>query len=350
MRLPVETLLRLARHAKDADTTAVWPAESWEALSEAGALRWVIPPEQGGLGVSPVELLQVYEALAGSCLTTTFILSQRDAACRRLRDNPTPVATDILRSLARGDCFATVGLSQLTTSRQHGKPALIARLMPGGLFLDGSIPWVTGATRSDYFVVGGVLEDGKQIMTILPRKTPGLTIGEPFELAALEGSMTAELSCTGVFVEDRYLLAGPQDKVIVAGKGGTGSLETSCLALGLASAAIDYLTQEATSRAELGTVARHLEEARQKLRDELHQLAERPGPPEATIRLRAKANSFVLHASQAALIAGKGAGFLKDHPAQRWARQALFFLVWSCPRPAADAMLAQLTTDGASCP
>src|SRR5207248_11332550 len=34
--------------------------------------------------------------------------------------------------------------------------------------------------------------------------------------------------------------------------------------------------------------------------------------------------------------------FLRDHPAQRWARQALFFLVWSCPRPAAEATLDTL--------
>jgi hypothetical protein len=61
--------------------------------------------------------------------------------------------------------------------------------------------------------------------------------------------------------------------------------------------------------------------------------------------LRARANALVLGATQAALTASKGSGFLRQHPAQRWARQALFFLVWSCPRPAADATLARLTAD-----
>ena len=55
--------------------------------------------------------------------------------------------------------------------------------------------------------------------------------------------------------------------------------------------------------------------------------------------LRAKANALVLRATQAALTACKGVGFVHPHPAQRWARQALFFLVWSCPRPAAEATL-----------
>ena len=42
------------------------------------------------------------------------------------------------------------------------------------------------------------------------------------------------------------------------------------------------------------------------------------------------------------LAARKGSGFLRDEPAQRWARQALFFLVWSCPAPVAGATIRDL--------
>ena len=53
----------------------------------------------------------------------------------------------------------------------------------------------------------------------------------------------------------------------------------------------------------------------------------------------------MLRVTQTALAASKGTGFLRTHPAQRWARQALFFLVWSCPRPAAEGILARLLPD-----
>ena len=56
----------------------------------------------------------------------------------------------------------------------------------------------------------------------------------------------------------------------------------------------------------------------------------------------AAANQLALGATQSALTASKGAGFLRGHPAGRWARQALFFLVWSCPWPAASATLDRL--------
>ena len=86
-------------------------------------------------------------------------------------------------------------------------------------------------------------------------------------------------------------------------------------------------------------MADRLEGARRQLRHDLHQLTEGTGSPQAATALRARANSLVVRATQAALTASKGTGFLLSHPAQRWARQALFFLVWSCPRPAAQATL-----------
>jgi hypothetical protein len=75
----------------------------------------------------------------------------------------------------------------------------------------------------------------------------------------------------------------------------------------------------------------------------MYQLAQSSPNPEATTQIRAQANTLVVQAAQAALIASKGTGFVRPHPAQRWVRQAMFFLVWSCPWPAAAATLDYLT-------
>src|SRR5204863_4760577 len=58
--------------------------------------------------------------------------------------------------------------------------------------------------------------------------------------------------------------------------------------------------------------------------------------------LRARANSFVLRATKASLAAAKGAGFVSGHPAGRWCREALFFLVWSCPQGVLNTNLCEL--------
>jgi alkylation response protein AidB-like acyl-CoA dehydrogenase len=338
-----EFLTGLKEWANSADRQPMWPVESWELLRRAGVLEWCIPQAHGGQEWTNADLLDGYQKLAGACLTTCFILSQREAACRRIRDHGSPaLCRDLLPGLARGDRFATVGLSHLTTSRQHLQPALTAVMHEDHFLLSGVMPWVTGASQADHIVTGAVLQDGRQVMLVLPGDRKGVTVGPPLDLMALAGSITAEIHCENVMVERRWLLAGPSERVMAAGKGGTGGLETSCLALGLAGAAGDFLSHEALVRPELKANADRLGQARQILVTDLRQLAQEGGKPEAALALRARANALVLRATQAALTASKGAGFLRDHPAQRWARQALFFLVWSCPRPAAEATLAFL--------
>lgn len=333
----------LAEHAQVADGESVWPAASWEALRRAGVLGWSISAADGGSALEPTALLNGYEQIATACLTTCFILSQRDAAVRHLKDmaNET-LRHELLQSLASGGKFATVGLSQLTTSRQHQQPTLTARMAGDKCLLDGTIPWVTGAPQADHIVLGAVTDQNLQILAVLPTALPGVHLDPPLDLMALRGSLTAEVRLDKVELDQKWLLAGPVAQVMPTGKGGAGGLATSCLALGLAGAAIAYVAEEAKLRPDLKESAANLEHDRQSVRQEMLALARDGGTPDSMAALRTRANSLVLRASQVALTASKGTGFLRNHPAQRWARQALFFLVWSCPRPTAQATLAQL--------
>ncbi len=333
--------------AAAADASPVWPTASWDTLRQAGVLTWSVPRAYGGSELGTVELLEGYAHLASACLTTCFILSQREAAVRRILDHGSEaVHRELLPPLARGETFTTVGLSQLTTSRQHGKPSLTAYEAADHILFDGVIPWVTGAAQADFILIGATLEDGRQVLAVLHRNLPGVTVGPPLELMALEGSLTAEVACAKVKVDRRWILAGPVERVMATGRAGPGGLETSCLALGLAAAAADYLLRESASRPELRSVAERTDATRQVLWKELIRLAEGKESPDQAAALRGKANTLVLQATQAALTASKGTGFLRQHPAQRWARQAMFFLVWSCPRPAAEATLQYLTPAG----
>jgi alkylation response protein AidB-like acyl-CoA dehydrogenase len=334
-----DALKVLADHARQADAEAVWPEASWHALCRSGALAWIVPREYGGDGLSLPELLAGYQRLAGACLTTCFLLSQRDAACRRLRDSGhEELCRELLPQLARGECFATVGLAQLTTSRQHVAPVLRARLTDDAVLLDGSMPWVTGASRTDYFITGVVLEDGRQVLLVLPAKTPGVRVQPAMEVMALQGALTAQVECERVRVDRRWVLAGPAENVLTAGRG-PGGLETSCLALGLAGAAVGYLEQEAARRPEWRDRAAACGKGCQTLEEQMQGLASGLGDAQGASQLRARANALVVRATQMALAASKGAGFLLSHPAQRWARQALFFLVWSCPSATLEATL-----------
>jgi alkylation response protein AidB-like acyl-CoA dehydrogenase len=337
------TLLALANLADGADAGLEFPAASWGLLRDAGVAAWGVPKEFGGEGRDAAARLRGNEQLAGACLTTAFVLSQREAAVRRLLTHARPeVKAALLPRLARDEIFLTVGLSQLTTSRQHQAPALAAAPRGDGYVLDGVIPWVTGAAHADALVVGATLADGAQLVMLLPRDRAGVEVEPPMDLCALRGSQTTQVHCREVRIGPSDVLAGPAPRVLGAAAGG---LETSCLALGLAGAAVDYLRHEAAGRPDLRAVAERFEAARQGLRRRLYALAAGAVDPADATDLRVQANALALSATQAALTAAKGMGFVRPHPAQRWARQALFFLVWSCPRPAAEGTLAHLTPD-----
>jgi alkylation response protein AidB-like acyl-CoA dehydrogenase len=342
--LDTGVLAALAARADRADASDEWPAESWRLLGGAGVSAWSVPAEFGGRGLSSAELLAGYERLAGACLTTAFILSQREAAVRRLVASPSGVLRErFLPSLACGEFYASVGLSQLTTSRQHQAPAFTATpLGADGFRLDGAIPWVTGADQAGLVVVGATLPDGRQVLLALPAGQRGVAVEPPLSLMALTGSRTAQVRCEDVRLGREWLLAGPAEKVMGAGGGGVGGLETSCLALGLAGAAVEYLQGEAENRSELAEVAGRFGAARHRARARLHGLAEGKPDAGAVVGARVDCTLLVLRSTQAALTVAKGAGFVAPHPAQRWARQALFFLVWSCPRPAAEGVISHL--------
>jgi alkylation response protein AidB-like acyl-CoA dehydrogenase len=345
--IDARTLHVLEERADSADRDETWPAESWRALTDAGVLVWSVPRAFGGRELGPVELLRGYETLAGACLTTAFILSQREAAVRRVVAAGNPAQKQrLLPALAAGDRSMTIGLSQLTTSRQHGGPSLTATPLDTLRFrLDGVIPWVTAADRADEILIGATLADGRQILALLPRDAAGVRIDPPLALTALAGSRTTQIHCAGVTIEPGQVLAGPAAQVASIGKGGVGGLETSCLALGVASAAVGYLEHEAASRPDLADVADRFVNAAKRSRGRLHQFAEVEASSADVMALRVECTLLALRATQTALTAAKGTGFVVPHPVQRWARQSLFFLVWSCPRPAAEGILARLLPD-----
>ena len=249
--------------------------------------------------------------------------------------------------LADGELFATVGISHLTTSRQHlGRPAVTAEARDNAYVLDGTVPWVTGADHADYIVTGATLPDGRQILISLPTALAGVEVAAPVPMIALEESHTGPVHLHDVRLPERWLLAGPVEDVMKTGQGArTGGLETSALAIGLAGRAADSLNQYANDRPYLGAAAATLQREVSLLSEELGAMT--AGLTQSDpMALRSRANALVLRATQANLAAAKGAGFLADHPAGRWTRQALFFLVWSCPQPVVDSTLKALLCQG----
>jgi alkylation response protein AidB-like acyl-CoA dehydrogenase len=352
----------LAARADALDASGAWPEEQLRMCGEQGVFRWFVPEAWGGFGWSNADVVRGYLKLSAACLTTTFIITQRTGACRRiLAGENESLRRELLPDLTTGASFATVGISHLTTSRRHlARPVMTAREEGDGFVLDGFSPWVTGGAFAKTIVTGATLDDGRQILLALPAEwhgspncgceldsenratPPGVTVAEPAKLVGLSASHTGAVHCRGVPVDRSRLLAGPVENVMSQGEGArTGGLETSTLAIGLAAAAIAFLAKETEKRADLADPSDSLQREHAQLTADLLEVAS--GEPVCTFdEIRVRANSLVLRATQAALMAAKGTGYVAGHSVGRWCREALFFLVWSCPQPVMAANLCEL--------
>lgn len=342
--LALESLCsQLAQAVSGLNGPTTWPTRQLAWCAAYDVFTWFVPRSVGGQGWSERDLARGYRRLGKACLTTAFIITQRTAACVRLAESAnTALCQRLLPDLVAGRSFATVAISHLTTSRRHlSRPVLAATEIPGGFRLDGYSPWVTGATQAQTIVTGAVLPDGQQILLAVPGNAAGVRPAPPYELVALGASQTGQVDFRGVELPHEALVAGPSEQVLKSSRGpGTGGLQTSTLALGLADAALDYLEREAGRRHELSAATAELRGQWQQTLEQLYATADGAAgcSPE---HLRAQANSLALRTTQSALIAAKGTGFIAGHPVGRWCREALFFLVWSCPQGVLAANLCE---------
>ncbi len=343
-----EALARIADRAQQVDQHALWPRDNMEDLLACGALGWAIPKAFGGSELPSDELQQRYGQLAGACLTTALVLTQRDSAISFFAASAnTPLVTEILPRMARGALFATIGIAQLTTSRQHVAPPVTAAPAENGFYISGSVPWVTGARHAQRICVGAVLPDGQQLLVALRTSSPGAAALARMQLPALSGSFTGEFRLEKVMVAREDVLQGPTVNALAARSANRGfALPTCVLPLGLAGAALADATtlletQGDAARGAIGSLQRQHAE----ITTAVFEAGLNPDQfvmSEVSPRLRAQANVLAMRCALAALELAKGRGFLTDSPAQRRVREAMFFFVWSSPRTVIEQTLSLL--------
>lgn len=339
-------LQTLCEHLASLPDDQSWPADALARCADSGFFRWFVSKQQGGYDWSASDIARGYLELSKANLTVTFILTQRVAALRRIAGcQNEELKQRLLEPLLSGTQTATVGISHLTTSRQHlNNPVLAAVETESGFKVDGQSPWVTGGNGADWILIGGSVVDGsgvgdgREILFLVETANENVVVKEGFDMIALAASHTGVVAVHDVLIANRNIVAGPIEQVLTGNGGGAGGLQTSVLALGLSKAAIDFIESEARNRSDLAPAQTSLRRQHESLCRDL--FAATDGSIEITAaEIRTQANSLVLRATQSALVAAKGAGFVTGHPVGRWCREALFFLVWSCPHAVSQANL-----------
>lgn len=336
MSSPLETLTHnLSRLATHYDMLGEWPAISLEHLTQAGAWTWILPQKYGGLHLDPASQLTAYEAVAAGCMSCALILTQRDGACEFIASSTHEAAKeDLLPRLARHELMASIGISQLTTSRQGRRPVLTAAADGVTFRLNGFMPWVTGARKCDLVVTGAAVEGGGQILAYVPLDLPGVQVDPPMKLAALECALTSEIHCKDVVLGPEYILRGPEEDALKR-RSPVKSLVVSACGMGLARSLATDIAQHVEGAGDgLRDLAGEMMNRYAAVRERLFSHASRLDDEAAEIpknELRVAVNDLLLKLAMTAMTLAKGSGFIRQRDTQRLVREAMFFLVWSAP-------------------
>lgn len=332
---PFETLCARLTALRGEEPESDFPVRSIQTLRDAGVWRHSVDPRYGGIreGVHPQ--LEAYHAIGRANLALALILTQHDAACELLGDSDADdLAATVLPKCATGEMMLTVGISQLTTSRRRGPIAMRATETADGFRLKGLMPWVTAAEKADAIVVGAALEDGRQILGLMPTDTDGLSIDPPMELLALRASYTTEARCEDVLIPKSHIVRGPVENAL-SRRSTIKPLTVSVVGLGVARGLLDGVLSRAEAIPDCADViARTIEPAYDEVEHLMLDATSKLSDPTEEVSgaaVRSAVNALVARLAATLLTAAKGSGYMLEHPAQRLVREALFFLVWSAP-------------------
>jgi alkylation response protein AidB-like acyl-CoA dehydrogenase len=331
----------LRPHAAEYEERAEFPREVFRTLGRAGLLGLPYPEEYGG-GGQPYEVyLQVIEELAGAWLAVGLGVSVHTLACY-----PTAAfGTDEQRrrwlpEMLGGELLGAYCLSEPESGSDAA--ALSTRAVREGeeYLVSGVKAWVTHGGVADFYnLMVRTADSGSRGISCLLAEagTAGLQPQPPERKMGMSSSPTAQLVLDGARVPaDRRLGEEGQGFTVALAALDGGRLGISACAVGLAQAALDYAVGYAKEREQFGRSIADFQGVGFMLADMATQVAAARALYLAAARLRDAGRPYGTEAAKAKLFATDaamrvttdavqvlgGAGYVRDHPVERWMREA----------------------------
>jgi alkylation response protein AidB-like acyl-CoA dehydrogenase len=331
----------LRPRAADFERRGEFPREVFRTLGRAGLLGLPYPEESGGSGQPYEVYLQAVEELAGAWLAVGLGVSVHTLACY-------PVAafgSDAQRKrwlpeMTGGELLGAYCLSEPHSGSDAAALSTKAVLDGETYVVSGVKAWVTHGGSADFYnLMVRTSGDGPHGISCLlaEASTPGLIPQPPEKKMGMSSSPTAQIVLDGARIgADRRIGDEGQGFTIALSALETGRLGIAACAVGLAQAALDYATNYAIEREQFGRRIMEFQGIGFLLADMATQIAAARALYLAAARLKDAGRPFGAEAAKAKLFATDaamrvttdavqvlgGAGYVQDHPCERWMREA----------------------------
>lgn len=318
-----------------------FPRELWPAMGELGLHGITVDEEYGGLGLGYLEHVIACEEVSRASASIGLSYGAHSNLCVNQISrwaNPEQKAKYLPR-LISGEHVGSLAMSEAGAGSDVVSMKLRAEKTANGYVLNGTKFWITNATYADTLVVYAKTGEGSRGITtfLIEKGMPGFSIGQKIDKMGMRGSPTAELVFNDCEVSDEQVM-GPLN-------GGVGVLmsgldyERTVLAgiqLGIMQACLDVVLPYLRERKQFGQPIGHFQLMQAKVADMyvalnsarayVYTVAKNCDAGRTT---RFDAAGAILLASEnavrvslEAIQALGGAGYTRDWPVERFARDA----------------------------
>ncbi|WP_040338904.1 acyl-CoA dehydrogenase family protein [Candidatus Blastococcus massiliensis] len=345
-----EHLLRLTREIADAELAPNaasyereerFPREVFRLLGEAGLMGLPFGEDVGG-GGQPYEVyLQVVEELAARWASVALGVSVHTLSCFPIdRFGTDAQRRDLLPDMVGGHLLGAYCLSEAHAGSDAAALRASARADGDGWTASGEKAWVTHGGQADFYSTFlRTPDDGEKGISCfhLTPDLAGFGAAPPEQKMGLTGSTTAAIRLDDVPVPaDRLVGERGRGMGIALAALDSGRLGVSAVAVGLAQSALDLAVGYAVEREAFGRpIAQHqgvsflladmaaaVESARATyLVAARRKDAGKPYSRQASIAKLVATDAAMKVTTDAVQVLG-GAGYTRDHPAERYMREA----------------------------
>ena len=248
----------IAPGAMARDIKGEFPHEVIKQLGEMGYQGIYVPEEYGGTGMDALASAIVVEELSYADASVGVINSVQNSLVIDpiLKFGTEAQKKKWLPRMASGEWLNCFSLSEAGSGSDAGSIKCRAVLKGNEWVVNGTKLWVTNGSEADIVLLFVRTEDGDRRNSscfIVPKNTPGLTVGKHEDKLGIRGSSTTELVFENCKVPAENLLGerGHGLKIALTAIDG-GRLGIAAQALGIAQAALDRSAKYALERRQFG--------------------------------------------------------------------------------------------------
>ena len=332
---------RIAPLAARIDAEDWFPRELWPEMGTLGLHGITVEQEWGGLGLGYLEHVVAQEEVARASASIGLSYGAHSNLCvnQLRRWGSAEQKRKYLPKLISGEHIGSLAMSEAGAGSDVVSMRLRAEKRGDRYILNGAKFWITNAPQADVLVVYARTGEGSGGITsfIIEKEFPGFSIGQKIDKMGMRGSPTAEL----VFDDCEV----PEDNVMGPVNGGVGVLmsgldyERTVLAgiqIGIMQACLDVVLPYVRERKQFGQPIGAFQLMQAKVADMYVALNSARAYVYAVARASDDGRTTRFDAAGAILLASEnavrvsleaiqalgGAGYTRDWPVERFARDA----------------------------